>query len=224
MIGVYGGTFDPVHFGHLRTAWEVADRLALDEVRMVPARHPPHRPPPVAGPGQRRDMLALALVGQERLRLDETELERPGPSWMVDTLECLRARVGDVPLVLVLGEDAFAGLPRWRAPRRILDLAHLAVMTRPGSAPPSRGQVADWYQARRAESVDELRRSPGGRILRCPVTLLDISGTRIRELIGRGREPRYLLPEAVWRYIQEKGLYGWPPAQGGRERECTNGK
>ena len=208
MIGIYGGTFDPVHFGHLRTAWEVAERLGLQEVRMLPARQPPHRDPPVATPEQRREMLELALSGQDRLRLDETELRRDGPSWMVDTLAEFRARLGaQVPLVLVLGEDAFLGLPRWREPERILAQAHLAVMSRPGWTLPDSGRAAEWFRVRRTEEVRDLQASPGGRILPVEVTRLDISATRIRRLVATGRQPRYLVPEAVRAYIEAQGLY-----------------
>ncbi len=208
MIGIYGGTFDPVHFGHLRTAWEVAERLGLDEIRMLPARQPPHRDPPVATPEQRREMLELALSGQDRLRLDETELRRDGPSWMVDTLTEFRARLGErEPLVLVLGEDAFLGLPRWREPEGILAQAHLAVMTRPGWVMPESGRAAEWFHARRADEVRDLQASPGGRILPVEVTQLDISATRIRRLVAAGRQPRYLVPEAVRVYIEAQGLY-----------------
>jgi len=208
MIGIYGGTFDPVHFGHLRTAWEVGDRLGLDEVRMLPARQPPHRDPPVAAPEQRREMLIRALAGQDRLRLDETELRRDGPSWMVDTLTALRARFGArTPLILVLGEDAFLGLPRWREPERILAQAHLAVMTRPGWGLPETGRAAEWLRERRTDRVRDLQDAPGGRIFPLEVTRLDISATRIRQLVAAGRQPRYLVPEAVLAYIEAQGLY-----------------
>lgn len=206
MIGVYGGTFDPVHYGHLRTALEVQEALDLDAMLMLPARQPPHREPPQAAPEARRDMLALALQGQDRLVLDGRELARPGPSYMVDTLESLRAEHGERPLGLVLGEDAFAGLDGWDRWERLLELAHLLVMTRPGGVRPA-GKPARLLAERGVTEAARLKSRPAGLIYQCEVTALAISATAIRAQQATGRSSRYLLPEAVLDYLIEHRLY-----------------
>lgn len=206
MIGVYGGTFDPVHYGHLRTALEVQEQLDLEIMLMLPAREPPHRDPPQASPVARRDMLALALQGQDRLVLDERELTRPGPSYMVDTLESLRAEYGDRPLGLVLGEDAFAGLDGWDRWERLSELAHLLVMTRPGGVRPA-GAPARLLAGRGVEDTARLKSRPAGLIYQIEVTSLAISATAIRAQQAAGRSSRYLLPDAVLEYLQANRLY-----------------
>ncbi|WJW74879.1 nicotinate-nucleotide adenylyltransferase [Thiohalobacter sp. IOR34] len=207
MIGIYGGTFDPVHFGHLRTALEVAELLELDELRLLPAGRPPHRPPPQATTAQRLQMLRLALAGQARLGLDPRELQRPGPSYMVDTLASLRAELGTRPLALILGQDAFLGLDRWHRWRELPDLAHLVVMTRPGGDWPQGGELGALFEARRSQDPAALRAAAAGRIWCCPVRQLEISASGIRALCAAGRSPRYLLPDAVLGYIEAEGLY-----------------
>ena len=128
MIGIFGGTFDPIHFGHLRCALEIAEQLELSEVRMLPCGQPPHRTAPQAAPEQRRQALELALAGQSLLSLDTRELERPGPSYMVDTLVALRAEVGQRSLCLILGQDAFNGLASWDRWELVPELACVQVV------------------------------------------------------------------------------------------------
>ena len=206
-IGIFGGTFDPIHFGHLRCAWEIAEQLALREVRMLPARVPPHRDQPVASADQRRRLLELALAGQTLLRLDTRELERDGPSYMVDTLSSLRGEVNDEPLCLILGQDAFNGLDTWHRWEAIPGLAHLVVITRPGSALADSGPVRALVERCGVESADELRARPAGAVLFRTVTPLAISASGIRDLLAEGRSPRYLLPDAVLDCVQREGLY-----------------
>ncbi|MFZ5621703.1 MAG: nicotinate-nucleotide adenylyltransferase [Pseudomonadota bacterium] len=207
MIGIFGGTFDPIHFGHLRCAWEIAEQLALREVRMLPARVPPHRDQPVASADQRRRLLELALAGQTLLRLDTRELERDGPSYMVDTLSSLRGEVNDEPLCLILGQDAFNGLDTWHRWEAIPGLAHLVVITRPGSALADSGPVRALVERCGVESADELRARPAGAVLFRTVTPLAISASGIRDLLAEGRSPRYLLPDAVLDCVQREGVY-----------------
>ncbi|MDO1528080.1 nicotinate-nucleotide adenylyltransferase [Fulvimonas sp. R45] len=195
-LAILGGTFDPVHIGHLNAAWEAAELLDAD-VRLMPANVPPHRPPPVASAQQRVAMLRAALHGQSRLTLDTRELEREGPSYTVDTLAELRAEQGDRPLVLLLGEDAFAGLPTWHRWRELFDLAHVGVLTRPGAEsawlPVSGGQDGICKVA----APTALREAPAGLIAALPITPLDISATRVRELLASGLTPHYLLPSGL---------------------------
>ena len=196
-LAVLGGTFDPVHIGHLAVAWEAAELLDA-EVRLMPAAVPPHRTPPVASPAQRVALLRAALAGQDRLRLDLRELERPGPSYTVDTLEALRAERGERPLVLLMGADAFAGLPTWHRWERLFDLAHLGVLARPGTPPDWPDALRAAAQGRLADPADRWRDRPAGHVLPLDVTPLDISATRIRRLLADGRSPRYLVPERLF--------------------------
>lgn len=196
-LALLGGTFDPVHLGHLSVAWEASELLDA-EVRLVPASVPPHRPSPRASADQRVAILRAGLRGQERLRLDTRELERAGPSWTVDTLAGLRREEGDRALVLLVGADAFADLCAWHRWRALFDLAHLAVLSRPGARTALAPELAAEVQARRTRDVADIRAAPAGRVIELAVTPLPISATRVRELLAAGRTPRYLLPAGVF--------------------------
>ncbi|MBK1692877.1 nicotinate-nucleotide adenylyltransferase [Ectothiorhodospira mobilis] len=209
MIGILGGTFDPIHFGHLRPALEVKEHLGLDEVRFIPCGTPPHRRRPVAAVAHRAAMVERAVEGQPGFRMDPRELHREGPSYTVDTLQDLRAEVGqEVPLCLMLGMDAFAGLSSWHRWQEIGSLAHIVVSHRPGS--PASHDLGDWMEDRRTHDPEHLRRAPAGRLLFMPVTQLDISATAIRSTVARGRSPQFLLPRRVAEYIEHAGLYRPP--------------
>ena len=208
MIGILGGTFDPIHFGHLRPALDMQQALGFEELRLLPCRQPPHRDLPHATPEQRLTMLQLATLGEAGLCIDERELHRDGPSYMVDTLLSLRAELGDeYSLALLIGMDALHGLDRWQRWRELVDLCHLVVATRPGWSVPQQGAVADLVRERQVEYAALLRELPAGKLMFCPVTLLDISASRIRAALADGRSPRYLLPSEVLEYIQMVGLY-----------------
>jgi len=207
MIGVIGGTFDPVHFGHLRTALDVMQGVGLDEVRFIPLHRAVHREQPAVSGALRLRMLQLAIADQPGFCIDERELQRRGDSYMVDTLGSLRAELGQRPLCLILGGDAFAHFLSWREPHGILRLAHLVVMQRPGQGEIDDPELAQLLGAHRAATGAELCQHPAGRIHFQPVTQLAISSTRIRELIAAGRSPRYLLPEAVLQLLESQRLY-----------------
>lgn len=208
MIGIFGGTFDPVHIGHLRPVLEVREDLALDEIRLLPCHVPPHRAAPVASPMQRLAMLEAAIQGEPGLKVDDRELRRAGPSYTVDTLTSLRAELGDdMPLCLLLGMDAFTGLNTWHRWREIITLAHIIVMHRPGSQPPAQGDVAALLAEHRTDNIALLRTHPAGHILLKEVTQLDISATHIRTLIKEGKSARYLMPDGVWEMIGREGFY-----------------
>ena len=218
-IAVFGGTFDPIHYGHLRTAQELLQRLPLAELRFVPARQPPHRGAPAASAEQRAAMVALAIAGQPRLRCERRELKRGGLSYTVDTLESLRGELGpDTPLVLVLGCDALLGLRSWHRRERLLELAHWLVVARPGWSlsaldAPGDGDAfpARLLRERRVEAAELTRRAAGG-VLSCALTPRDISSTRIRALLQSSASVEGLLPAAVLAYIQSRGLYVTSPA------------
>jgi nicotinate-nucleotide adenylyltransferase len=206
-LALLGGTFDPVHNGHLRAAWEAAGLLDA-QLFLMPANVPPHRPQPCAPAAARAAMLHAALQGQSRLGVDERELRRAGPSYSVDTLRELRAETGPQrPLVLVLGTDAFAGLPTWHEWRTLFELAHIAVLSRPGQSPRLPDELAAEFAQRRAATDSDWRAAPAGRILALDITPLEISATDIRRRLAAGEEPRFLLPDAVWQLIRANGWY-----------------
>ena len=209
MIGVYGGTFDPVHYGHLRTAVEVKEALGMQELRFVPCQIPPHRSQPGASPHQRLDMLRAALTDAPKgLRIDTRELERIGPSFMVDTLFALRDEIGKtIPLSLIVGLDAFCGLHHWHRWESLLELAHVVVMQRPGIDPGWPKELEGVISRCRRQDSEELHRLPAGLIHFMTVTQLEISASQIRRLILEGRSARYLTPDAVLRLIDQDQLY-----------------
>lgn len=196
-LAIFGGTFDPIHLGHLCVAWEAAELLDAD-VLMMPSGLPPHRPAPMASPAQRLAMLKVALRDQSRLILDARESTRSGPSYTVDTLVELRAEYGDRSLVLLLGADAFAGLPGWHGWHRVFELAHVGVLNRPGEQAPLTEDLREETRDRWVENPAALRTAPAGCVIALSVTSLEISATRIRELLAAGREPRYQLPAGLF--------------------------
>ena len=207
MIGILGGTFDPVHFGHLRPALEIQQQLGMQEVRLVPCRIPPHRPQPQASAAQRVAMLRAAISRHPGLRIDTRELERDGPSWTLDTLVSLRREPGARGICLLLGMDAFRGLSTWHRWRELLDYCHMVVMTRPGSELPQQGELADFISRHRVPDAAALEQHAAGLLLFHPVTQLEISGTSIRKQLAAGQDPGYLLPDTVLDIIDQEGLY-----------------
>lgn len=206
-LAIFGGTFDPIHIGHLRSAIEARELLACDELRFIPCHRPPHRAEPFANSEQRLHMLELAIAGESGLVVDAREIERAGPSYTIDTLTELRAEVGaDCSLYLIVGMDAFAALDGWHRWRELLDFAHIVVMQRPENALLTRGAVAELLRERRVDAV-KLKDSPCGSIAVVQLTPLPISATAIRALIREKRSPRYLLPDAVWEFIFTNRLY-----------------
>ncbi|MFT3929623.1 MAG: nicotinate-nucleotide adenylyltransferase [Spongiibacteraceae bacterium] len=206
-LAIFGGTFDPVHIGHLRSAIEVRELLACDELRFIPCHQPPHRTQPAASSAQRLRMLELAIADEPRLAVDAREIQRNGPSYTIDTLMQLRAEVGaQCRLYLIIGMDAFAALDSWHRWRELLDFAHIVVMQRPQNSMLSRGVVAELLRERRVD-VEQLQTTAHGSIAIVQLTPLPISATAIRALIRERRSPRYLLPDAVWEFIRENGLY-----------------
>ena len=206
-IGIFGGTFDPVHYGHLRAATEASELLPLDQFHLLPAGSPPHRSRTFASAEHRLAMLALATDSYPDLVVDDREVRRGGDSYMVDTLAAIRSEAGDSPLVLMVGQDAVNKLDSWHEWRRLFDLAHLVVMRRPKSRHEYSGELFEVLQPRLIDDPDLLTEKPAGYVFPLEVTQLEISSTGIRGLIAAGREPRFLLPESVIRYINEHDLY-----------------
>jgi nicotinate-nucleotide adenylyltransferase len=205
-----GGTFDPVHFGHLRLAQEAAEILGLERVRWVPAGRPWHRTQPRAPARHRLEMVRLAIRRNRLFELDDAEIRQTSPSYTVETLERLRAKLGAArPLVLLLGTDAFRGLTTWERWRDLFALAHIFVAQRPGHSLTPGGMPAalasEWR--RRAGTPDALRARPAGSVVTYGTTALDISASAIRAHFAQSRSPRYLLPAVVLDYIQAHRLY-----------------
>ena len=207
MIGIYGGTFDPIHFGHLRSALEVAEQLSLTKVLMILSAQPPHRDTPQVSIQHRWQMLQLALSGQSRLIADDREILRDGPSYTYDTLLAVREEVGDAPLCLILGGDVFARLTTWYRWQELLDLAHIVVMRRAGESVRWGSQVKQYYAKVATGESSALSLAPAGAIYELDVTPLDISATSIRQRLLAGREVRYLIPDSVLMYIEQNKLY-----------------
>lgn len=206
-IGVLGGTFDPIHFGHLRLALELKQSLGLSQMRLMPCHRPVHRGEPQVSSAQRAEMIRLALLDCPELTLDERELRRDTPSYTFDTLRSLRAELGaEVSLIWAMGTDAFAALDSWNRWQELLDYAHLVVIERPGFSLPDAGPIARLLQQHRApaSALDEL---PAGAIVLPSLRLLDISATGIRAQLAAGESAQFLLPESVRRYILAEGLY-----------------
>jgi nicotinate-nucleotide adenylyltransferase len=207
MIGILGGTFDPVHYGHLRPALEVKDALGLTEVRLIPCRVPPHRPQPLATPQQRATMLQAAIAGHDGFVVDEREFSRAGPSWTYDTLDSLRKDFPAETLCLLVGMDAFLGLTSWHRWRELSNHCHLVVMTRPGAELPERGELGNLIVKHRLLDAAALRSRSSGMLYFQQVTQLEISGTRIRSLLQSGKDASFLVPDRVLQIVRQQGLY-----------------
>jgi nicotinate-nucleotide adenylyltransferase len=206
-IGIFGGTFDPIHFGHLRTAFELLQAMRLNEMRFMPAGTPPHREETVASAAVRLAMVQAATQGQPGFVVDDREIRREGLSYSVDTMRTLRADFPRDSLCLIVGMDAFLGLPKWHQWRELLELAHLVVAHRPGWRAPSMGPLGELLVDRGTGRIGDLHESPAGHIYIHAVTQLEISSTEVRKLIAAGRDPRYLMPDAVRAIIDETGCY-----------------
>ncbi len=198
MIGIFGGTFDPIHLGHLRTALDVFEALELEELRFIPLGQAVHRDQPLMPASQRLALLRAAIADQPGFVADERELHQERPSYTVDTLEDLRHELGPArPLCLLLGRDAFNAFHSWHRPERILELAHLVVMDRPGHDLPDDAELQQLMDGRVVNDGAALKECPGGRILFQPVTPLGISSTDIRQRLAEGRPIRWLVPDTV---------------------------
>jgi nicotinate-nucleotide adenylyltransferase len=207
-----GGTFDPVHYGHLRLAEEAADALGLARVLLIPAALPNLRARPGTEAQHRLEMTRLAAAGNPRLAVDDRELRREGTSYTVDTLADLRAEVAaERPLWLILGADAFLRLPAWSRWLQLFDLTHIAVATRPGNpldeAVRDSGELAAQWSRRLASDAGAPVLPACGAIVRLPIPLLEISASDLRARMSRGASVRYLLPPAVVDYIAAHRLY-----------------
>ncbi len=206
-IGIFGGTFDPIHYGHLRTALEVLQRLSLTKVCFVPCANPPHRDAATVAGASRLDMVRAAVADQSSFVVDDREFKREGPSYSVDTLGSLRSENPSVSLCLLMGMDSFLGLPDWYHWEDIMTLAHIVVAHRPGWRLPEEGVLGELLRERGTDEVASLHDSPCGRVFVTPVTQLEISATQLRASLMAGVDPKFLMPDSVRQIIIESGCY-----------------
>jgi len=231
-IGLLGGTFNPIHLGHLRAAEEVREALGLERVLFIPSALPPHKrsdpEDPIATAGQRLEWVERVVADHEDFSVDRIEIDRPGPSYLVDTLTAIRDRdPAKRPPVFIVGQDAFAEMGEWREPERLFALADFAVMTRP---PGELVRLSD-RMPRVARDVFDLEedgcvarhREAGTRIELVPITALDISSSRIRAALRKGRSIRFLIPEAIRESIEKNGCYAASADTGDGDLERESG-
>lgn len=206
MIGLFGGSFDPVHFGHLRPVVELQQALGLDVVRFIPCALPPHRQPTVASAAHRLEMVRLAILDYAGFVVDDRELQRPKVSYTVDTLKDLRDEYPTSTFCLIMGMDAFVNLPTWYCWQDVLGLANIAVIRRPGA------QVAlpAWAQQIHCRQRSEFLGASSGQCYVQEVTPVDISATHVRNRLAKQADVETMLPATVLRYIQQHQLYAKP--------------
>ena len=217
-LGILGGTFDPIHYGHLELARDVQAALPLAALRLIPAGAPPHREPPIASAVHRLEMARLGAADYPGLEVDDREVTRSGPSYTVISLESLRSEAPDRPLALVVGADALAGLPQWHRWRDIFELAHIIAVARPGvalSGDTMAPELAREWQRRHTGDSQSLSRRPAGSIVVQPITAHPISASAIRAALARGPDGAAavagLLPPSVLAYIERNQLYRTRP-------------
>ncbi|MDD5215644.1 MAG: nicotinate-nucleotide adenylyltransferase [Methylococcales bacterium] len=203
MIGIFGGTFDPVHYGHLRSALELKELFELDHIRLIPCAQPVHRDEPSATAAQRLEMLQIALENQPDFVVDAQELERSGGSYTFHTLKKLRFDYPNEPLLLFIGSDAFNEFTTWFRWRELFNFAHIVVITRPNSA---LNPLDEFFKSRLTDDKSQLKQL-AGRLFFQKITQLAISATAIRGMIATKQNPRFLLPDAVLDYIFKHQLY-----------------
>ena len=206
-IGIFGGTFDPIHYGHLRTAFEMLQALRFGELRFVPSGDPPHRGETYAPASLRLEMVRAATANEPSFVVDDCEVRRQGPSYTVDTLAAIRQEQPDAPMGLILGMDAFLGLTNWHRWNEILDYAHIVVAHRPGWRAPDIGPLGELISGHGTHRIDDLHQQRDNLIYIHAVTQLEISSTEIRDLVGAGRDPRFLMPDVVRDIITESKCY-----------------
>src|SRR5579862_4530368 len=201
-IGILGGTFDPIHLGHLRMALELHDSLQLSKVHIIPCYQPVHRHIPKATPQVRLEMIKLAIADEISLCLDTREIDRQGPSYFIDTLLDLRQEMPDTSFCLLLGTDAFLEFTQWHRYQDIINNAHIIVAHRPNYQLPNKGNITELMLKHLQSKTSYIQENLAGGILFCPITSLDISASSIRKQIAMNKNPRYLLPDSVYDYLK----------------------
>lgn len=216
-LAFMGGTFDPIHNGHLRTALEIQQWLGIDRVALMPSKVPVHRAQPERSSQQRLDMVQRAVEDEPALYADAREILSSKPSYTVLTLEALRQELGaELPICMIMGMDAYLSLPSWDRWQELLQLAHIVVVKRPGWVYKPGDMISRVTRNHEVSDKQRLLSSAAGHVIFHELTPLGISATQIRNLIGNGHSPRYLIPDGVWDYIQQQQLYGCGEIKGKR--------
>lgn len=206
MLGIFGGTFDPIHYGHLSAAWQTLHTLQLNELRFMPCHHPPHRDQPLAAPEHRINMLKLAIKDIPQFAIDEREIKSNEISYSFNSLKQIRKEIGEIPLCFILGLDAFNQIHTWHEPRKIIEVAHIIVLARPGQQLNQTDMINDLMQAQ-VHDPNILKTKNAGFVYFMENSLMDISATQIRKMLQQNIDPKFLLPDAVLNYITKEQLY-----------------
>ena len=207
-VALFGGTFNPVHFGHLNLASRLADYLQIPSVRMMPCAIPPHREAPTTDTQHRLAMLNLAIADNPVLIADDLELKRAGTSYSIDTIELVRQEIGtQVPLFFCLGIDALLSIDSWHRWSELLDFCHLVACSRPDYSLPQDGAVATWIEQYKCKDIRQMKKQPHGSIHLCKIPMVDISSTAIRDSIKCAKNIDHMTPEPVVNYIKQHSLY-----------------
>jgi len=208
LIGILGGTFDPIHNGHIRLALEAKEQLSLDHVRLIPVNFPPHRSTPVASAVHRRTMIDLAINNEENLCVDSRELNSDEISYSINTLKSLRQEFADDALCLILGRDAFNKIDSWKDWEELLDYAHIIVANRPGESNAAGSQdLEQWVKQHHSSQLASLNEKPYGHIYFIDIPMVDISSSMIRQKHVQHETINQLLPASTLTYIEENHLY-----------------
>ncbi|MCD6046238.1 MAG: nadD [Gammaproteobacteria bacterium] len=207
-IGIFGGAFDPIHYGHLRLALDFLQILNLSEVRFVPCKSPVHKDANIATPEQRLALLNLAIQNMPQFCIDDREIKRDTPSYMIETVKSLRADYPNTSLCLLLGSDAFLGLDQWKDWQQLLDYVHIVVGLRAGT-PFLLNEVLSQFLAEKQEDTTDLEQKLNGSIYIQNISQLAISASDIRSQIAAHLNVRFLLPDSVYDYIKQHQLYGY---------------
>lgn len=206
MLGILGGAFDPIHYGHLSAAWQVYETLGLDELRLMPCHIPPHRAQPFANNEDRLNMLKLAIDNIPGFTIDDRELKTNEISYTVNSLTSIRKEMGDLPICLLLGRGVFSQIATWHQPEKLLTLAHIVVVDRPEEMI-KRNDFIDDLLKYEIHDPKHLKQQSHGLVYLETNTPLGISSTLIRQMLAKQQSPRFLLPEPVLNYIHERKLY-----------------
>jgi len=213
MLGIYGGSFDPIHFGHIKTALMLLEHFEFEQIKFVPCQLSPHKPYAHVHARHRWQMLNLVCRSNDKLNVDDRELKRKPPSYTIDTLLELRSEYGkQQSIAIIMGLDAYLSFCAWHRYKEILPLCHIILLQRPGYTlddKPDADTVCEknYYDAHSTEDFDDLKNSPCGKIFMSHLEQYDISSTQIRQTIKQGEQPNYLIPGNVWNYIRRNDLY-----------------
>ena len=208
MLGIFGGSFDPPHFGHIKSALELLERFDFEQIHLIPSQLSPLKKNVHASASHRWQMVSLVCNSHEKLIADDRELKRQAPSYTIDTLLELREEFGELQsIVLIIGIDAFVSFCKWHRYEEILSLSHILLMQRPGYSMPKSGCETEFYDLNNVQDFNILMDSPHGKIFLSNLEKTDVSSTIIRNIISAGKQPKYLLPGNVWNYIRRNNLY-----------------